>query len=137
MASLARGLEVIQAFTPPAPAALNSQISQRPAFRARRCPALYTLSKLGFVYAEDGKISSCDRKFWRWAAWLASTPLARSAQPVLKLLSEMLNESCSIATLDGDDILYIARASSSRITTIDLDIGSRRPPGRPPWDACC
>ncbi len=31
----------------------------------------------------------------------------------------MLNESCSIATLDGDDILYIARASSSRIMTID------------------
>ncbi|STT08007.1 Pca regulon regulatory protein PcaR [Klebsiella michiganensis] len=60
-------------------------------------------------------------------AWLASTPLARSAQPVLKHLSEMLNESCSIATLDGDDILYIARASSSRIMTIDLDIGSRLP----------
>ena len=39
----------------------------------------------------------------------------------------MLNESCSIATLDGDDILYIARASSSRIMTIDLDIGSRLP----------
>ncbi len=35
--------------------------------------------------------------------------------------------SCSIATLDGDDILYIARASSSRIMTIDLDIGSRLP----------
>lgn len=39
----------------------------------------------------------------------------------------MLNESCSIATLDGDDILYIARASSSRIMTIDTDIGSRLP----------
>ncbi|HID3467347.1 TPA: IclR family transcriptional regulator domain-containing protein, partial [Klebsiella pneumoniae] len=49
------------------------------------------------------------------------------AQPVLRHLSEMLNESCSIATLDGDDILYIARASSSRIMTIDLDIGSRLP----------
>ncbi len=38
----------------------------------------------------------------------------------------MLNESCSIATLDGDDILYIARASSSRIMTIDL--GYRQSP---------
>ncbi|MCP6542177.1 IclR family transcriptional regulator, partial [Klebsiella pneumoniae] len=58
-------------------------------------------------------------------AWLASTPLARSAQPVLRHLSEMLNESCSSATLAGDAILYIPRASSSRIMTIDLDIGSR------------
>lgn len=128
MASLARGLEVIRAFTPQRPLLSISQISQKtgiPRAAVRRC--LYTLSKLGFVYAEDGKISSCDRKFWRWATRLASTPLARSAQPVLKHLSEMLNESCSIATLDGDDILYIARASSSRIMTIDLDIGSRLP----------
>lgn len=39
----------------------------------------------------------------------------------------MLNEPCSIVTLDGDDILYIARASSSRIITIGLNIGSRPP----------
>lgn len=73
------------------------------------------------------RISSCGRGSALGHAWLASTPLARSAQPVLRHLSEMLNESCSIATLDGDDILYIARASSSRIMTIDLDIGSRLP----------
>ncbi len=92
----------------------------------RRC--LYTLSKLGFVYAEDGKNFQLRPRILALGhAWLASTPLARSAQPVLRHLSEMLNESCSIATLDGDDILYIARASSSRIMTIDLDIGSRLP----------
>ena len=129
MASLARGLEVIQAFTPQRPLLSISQISQKtgiPRAAVRRC--LYTLSKLGFVYAEDGKNFQLRPKILALGhAWLASTPLARSAQPVLKHLSEMLNESCSIATLDGDDILYIARASSSRIMTIDLDIGSRLP----------
>ena len=127
MASLARGLEVIQAFTPPLLSI--SQISQKtgiPRAAVRRC--LYTLSKLGFVYAEDGKNFQLRPRILALGhAWLASTPLARSAQPVLRHLSEMLNESCSIATLDGDDILYIARASSSRIMTIDLDIGSRLP----------
>lgn len=39
MASLARGLEVIQAFTPQRPLLSISQISQRPVFRARRCAA--------------------------------------------------------------------------------------------------
>ena len=129
MASLARGLEVIQAFTPQRPLLSISQISQKtgiPRAAVRRC--LYTLSKLGFVYAEDGKNFQLRPRILALGhAWLASTPLARSAQPVLRHLSEMLNESCSIATLDGDDILYIARASSSRIMTIDLDIGSRLP----------
>ncbi|HGS7066945.1 TPA: IclR family transcriptional regulator C-terminal domain-containing protein [Klebsiella quasipneumoniae subsp. quasipneumoniae] len=129
MASLARGLEVIQAFTPQRPLLSISQISQKtgiPRAAVRRC--LYTLSKLGFVYAEDGKHFQLRPRILALGhAWLASTPLARSAQPVLRHLSEMLNESCSIATLDGDDILYIARASSSRIMTIDLDIGSRLP----------
>lgn len=56
MASPARGLEVIQAFTPQRPLLSISQISQKtgiPRAAVRRC--LYTLSKLGFVYAEDGK----------------------------------------------------------------------------------
>lgn len=111
MASLARGLEVIQAFTPQRPLLSISQISQKtgiPRAAVRRC--LYTLSKLGFVYAEDGKNFQLRPRILALGhAWLASTPLARSAQPVLRHLSEMLNESCSIATLDGDDILYIAR----------------------------
>ena len=56
MASLARGLEVIQAFTPQRRQMSISQISQKtgiPRAAVRRC--LYTLGKLGFVYAEDGK----------------------------------------------------------------------------------
>lgn len=129
MASLARGLEVIQAFTPQRRQMSISQISQKtgiPRAAVRRC--LYTLGKLGFVYAEDGKYYQLRPRILSLGhAYLASTPLAKSTQPVLKHLSEMLNESCSIATLDGDDILYIARASSSRIMTIDLDIGSRLP----------
>lgn len=130
MASLARGLEVIQAFTPQRPLLSISQISQKtgiPRAAVRRC--LYTLSKLGFVYAEDGKNFQLRPKILALGhAWLASTPLARSAQPVLKHLSEMLNESCSIATLDGDDILYIAR----RVQFAHYDHRSRhrQPPAR-------
>ncbi|VDZ83178.1 p-hydroxybenzoate hydroxylase transcriptional activator [Kluyvera intermedia] len=49
MASLARGLEVIQAFTPQRRVLSISQISQKtgiPRAAVRRC--LYTLGKLGF-----------------------------------------------------------------------------------------
>ncbi len=68
MASLARGLEVIQAFTPQRPLLSISQISQKtgiPRAAVRRC--LYTLSKLGFVYAEDGKNFQLRPRIRRWA----------------------------------------------------------------------
>ncbi len=129
MASLARGLEVLQAFTPQRRLMSVSQISQRtgiPRAAVRRC--LYTLSKLGFVYAEDGKNYELrPRVLSLGHNWLGASPLANAAQPVLRQLSQTLNESCSMAILDGDDILYIARASTSRIMTIDLHVGSRLP----------
>lgn len=129
MASLARGLEVIQAFTPQRRLMSISQISQKtgiPRAAVRRC--LYTLNKLGFVYAQDGKNFELRPRILALAhAYLGATPLATATQPVLKHISQLLNESCSIATLDGDNILYIARASAERIMTIDLNIGSRLP----------
>jgi IclR family pca regulon transcriptional regulator len=54
-------------------------------------------------------------------------PLAASAQPVLDHVSHVLHESCSIATLEGLDIIYVARANVTRIMSIDLGVGSRLP----------
>jgi len=43
-------------------------------------------------------------------------------------VSERLGESSSIALLDGDDILYVARSSiTRRIMSVDLSIGTRLP----------
>lgn len=39
----------------------------------------------------------------------------------------MLHESCSIAMLDGLEIIYVARESVTRIMSIDLGVGSRLP----------
>jgi len=129
MTSLARGLAVIQAFSQQRRLMSISQISQKtgiPRAAVRRC--LYTLNKLGFVAADDGRNFALRPRILSLGhAYLASTPLAKAAQPVLRHVSNTLNESTSIAILDGDEILYIARASTSRIMTIDLDIGSRLP----------
>ncbi|HTI18284.1 MAG TPA: IclR family transcriptional regulator C-terminal domain-containing protein [Trinickia sp.] len=129
MTSLARGLAVIQAFSPQRRVLTISQISQRtgiPRAAVRRC--LHTLGKLGFVCAEDGRnFSLRPRVLALGHAYLASTPLANAAQPVLRHISNALNESTSVAILDGDEIRYIARTFTSRIMTIDLHVGSRLP----------
>ena len=42
-------------------------------------------------------------------------------------MSAQFRESFSVATLDGDDIVYIARTLGTRVMAVDLHIGSRLP----------
>lgn len=129
MTSLARGLLVIQAFSEREPHLSISQVSKRTGLSracVRRC--LHTLSKLGFAGTDD------ERNFYLRPrvlalghAYLSSTPVASAAQPILEYLSHILNESCSIALLDGMDIVYVARANVARIMAIDLGVGTRLP----------
>ena len=129
MTSLARGLAVMQAFTRASPRLTISQASAQTGLSraaVRRC--MHTLNQLGFVCAEDGKYFSLSPRVLALShAYTSSSRLPVAAQPVLEQLSGVLHESCSVATLDGDELLYVARAHVSRIMTIDLAIGSRLP----------
>ncbi|WP_342755341.1 IclR family transcriptional regulator C-terminal domain-containing protein [Pantoea sp. MBD-2R] len=129
MTSLARGLTVLQAFTPEHASMTVPQLAENTGLHravVRRC--LYTLNALGFVWSSDSRhYQLLPRVLTIGHAWLHSSNLARQAQTALEYLSMQLDESCSVATLDGDAILYIARASKKRIMKIDLDRGSRLP----------
>ena len=129
MASLARGLVVIQAFTPQMPQMTISQLSLRTGLSraaVRRC--LYTLTKLGFAGADEAQRYSLRPKMLTLAnTYTASSTLANAAQPILERMSAVHHESFSVATLDGDDIVYIARSSVNRVMAVDLHIGSRLP----------
>jgi len=129
MTSLARGLIVIQAFTQQAPQMTISQLSVKTGLSraaVRRC--LYTLTKLGFAGAEDGsRYSLRPRMLSLSNTFTASNPLSTAAQPILERMSAALRESFSVATLDGEDIVYIARTTITRVMSVDLHIGSRLP----------
>jgi IclR family transcriptional regulator, pca regulon regulatory protein len=129
MTSLARGLLVIQAFSRRKPHLSISQLSRRTGLSrasVRRC--LHTLSRLGFAGTDDGRnFYLRPRILTLGHSYLSSMPLATAAQPILEHLSQILHESCSIALLDGTDIVYIARANVTRIMAIDLGVGTRLP----------
>jgi IclR family transcriptional regulator, pca regulon regulatory protein len=129
MTSLARGLIVIQAFTQQSPQMTISQLSVKTGLSraaVRRC--LYTLTKLGFAGAEDGsRYSLRPRMLTLSHTYTTSNTLATAAQPILERMSAALHESFSVATLDGEDIVYIARTQVSRVMAVDLHIGSRLP----------
>jgi IclR family pca regulon transcriptional regulator len=130
MASLARGLAVIRAFTQQRRHLTIAQLSQRtgiPRAAVRRC--LYTLSRLGYVASDDGRAYALRPRILALGhAYLSSTPIAIAVQPLLDQITSDLHESSSMAVLEGDDILYIARSSTTmRVMSIDLGIGSRLP----------
>jgi IclR family pca regulon transcriptional regulator len=130
MASLARGLAVIRAFTQQRRHLTIAQLSQRtsiPRAAVRRC--LYTLAKLGYVATEDGRSYALRPRILALGhAYLSSTPLVTAVQPLLDQLSSLLHESSSMAVLEADEILYVARSSTTtRLMSIDLGIGSRLP----------
>src|SRR6266576_2488923 len=104
----------------------NRFVPLRVLSRLPRC--LHTLSKLGFAGSDDRrKFYLLPRVLELGRSYLSSVPLATVAQPVLERLSQILHESCSIALLDGIDIIYVARANVTRIVAIDLGVGTRLP----------
>jgi IclR family transcriptional regulator, pca regulon regulatory protein len=130
MTSLARGLAVIRAFTQQRRHLTIAQLSQRtdiPRAAVRRC--LYTLAKLGYVAADEARGYSLRPGILALGhAYLSSTPLATMVQPLLDHISDQQHESSSMAVLEGDEILYIARSTTmTRLMSIDLGIGSRLP----------
>jgi len=129
MASLARGLEVMRGFSREQRRLSIAQLSHKtgiPRASVRRC--LYTLAQLGYVASDDGRNYALQPKVLGLGhAYLSSTPLVVTAQPFLDRVSETVNESCSLATLDGEDILYLARSVTSRIISVTLNVGSRLP----------
>ncbi len=129
MASLARGLAVVQAFQERKRHLTIAQISHRteiPRAAVRRC--LYTLIKLGYATTDGRTYSLLPKVLTLGHAYLSSTPLAVSAQPYLDRMSEQLHEACNMATLEGEDILYIARsATTQRLISVDLSVGGRLP----------
>jgi IclR family pca regulon transcriptional regulator len=130
MASLARGLAVIRAFAQQRTRLSTAQLSLRTGIpRAAVRRVLYTLCALGYAGSEDGRTFLLHPQILALGyAYLSSMPLAAAAQPLLDQVSSTVHESCSMSVLDGDDILYVARASTSRrIMSIDLGIGSRLP----------
>jgi len=129
MTSMARGLAVINAFQERKRHLTIAQISHRteiPRAAVRRC--LYTLIRLGYATNDGRTYSLLPKVLTLGHAYLSSTPLAVSAQPYLDRISEQVHEACNLATLEGEQVLYLARSTiPQRLISVDLSVGSRLP----------
>jgi IclR family transcriptional regulator, pca regulon regulatory protein len=127
--ALARGLAVLLALSDKKRRMSIAQVSHRtgiPRAAARR--SLHTLAKLGFVAADDARRFYLRPRVLSFShGYLSASPLAVLAQPILDRLGESLHEACSLATLDGDEIVYLARSASSRVMSPFMNVGRRLP----------
>ena len=126
--ALARGLEVISAFEPGRPVMSLSEVAAatglaRPT--ARRI--LLTLRELGYVRAAGSGFALTPRVLELGVAYVRSMNLWDVARPHMETLSARTDESCSIAQLDGSDIVYVARVAVPKIVSLAVQIGTRFP----------
>lgn len=128
LGGLAKGLRIIECFSASTPVLTVSQaaraVSISPA-SARRC--LLTMHELGYL-SYDGKFFRPTPRMRRLGgAYTGSTPLPVLAEPHLRAVRDALEESASLAVLDGDEVSFVARAESQRIVTLNVRLGGRLP----------
>ena len=128
MESLSRGLSVIRAFGGERPQLSGADVAAITGLSraaARRC--LHTLTVLGYATSSNGLFELTPAVLTLGQAYLGSASLASIAQPVLERVTAQLEEASAVAVLDGDEIVFLARAAARRILTVEVSVGSRLP----------
>ncbi|HTF07078.1 MAG TPA: IclR family transcriptional regulator C-terminal domain-containing protein [Asanoa sp.] len=126
--SLDKGLAVIRAFSRSQPRLRLTDVARETGLtRAAARRFLLTLETLGYVGSDGHQFYLRPRVLELGYAFLSSFGVVEIAQDHLEQLAAELHESCSASVLDGHDITYVARASTNRIMTIALSVGTRLP----------
>jgi IclR family pca regulon transcriptional regulator len=90
---------------------------------ARRC--LLTLTELGYLEFDGKYFRPQPRLLALSAAYSGTRALPQIAQPFLKAARDELHESISLAVLDRDAALFVARAEAARLVTTGISVGTR------------
>lgn len=128
MLSLARGLEVIEAFegrTDGLSVADAARVTNLSRAAVRR--SLLTLERLGYVENTGRAYRLKPRVLKLGFSYLSSNSLPAVAQPTLERITEIVHESSSLSVLEGEQIVYIGRSAAKRVMSVGLSVGSRLP----------
>ena len=129
VASLAKGLRVLEAFTADRPmltiteAARLTGLDHGTVFRL-----LQTLAMLGYVerVAESRAFRLTLKVLDLGFAAIARLDLRGAAQPDLRALAGGIAEAASLGVLDGNDVVYVERVQESHLRLgVDIRVGSR------------
>ena len=126
--SLHRGLRVIEllgADRRPMTLSDVAKAANLPRATARRI--LMTLERTGHVGSDGRLFVLTPRVLALASAYLASNQIVAVMQPMMDRVSDETREVCSMAILDSEQVVFIARANPARLFSGGLDIGYRLP----------
>lgn len=125
---LEKGLAIIEAFGQskcPLTLTQAAEITGHSKASVRRC--LLTLCKLGYALQAERQFHLAPRALRLGFAYVVSGSLTKVAQPILEITSERTRESASIAVLDSQDVVFVARSTHRRSLSSGLGVGARLP----------
>ena len=125
---LEKGLSIIEAFgmkKGPLTVTQAAEITGHTKGSVRR--SLLTLCRLGYATQDGYSFVLAPRALRLGYAYVVSDPLTKVAQPILEITSERTQESASIAVLDLQDAVFVARSTHRRSLSSGLGVGSRLP----------
>jgi IclR family pca regulon transcriptional regulator len=126
--SLQRGLAVIRAFDADHPELTLSDVAKITGLaRAAARRFVLTLVDLGYMRADGRLFRLSPRVLELGRPYLTTLTLPEIAAPHLRDFVDEVQESSSVATLDGNDILYVAHVSAKRIMSVSVPVGTRDP----------
>lgn len=119
---------MLEAFTPDRPRlTLADAAKATDMTRASARRILLTLQELGYVGSDDRWFYLRPRVLQLGFAYLSAIPWGPVALPYMKEIVLRLNESCSAAVLDDDNVIYVGRIPALRMTSITLGLGAKVP----------
>jgi IclR family transcriptional regulator, pca regulon regulatory protein len=126
--SLARGFDVIKAFSSGRRPLTISEVAIKTGLtRAAARRYLLTLEMLGCVRQNGAGFTLTPRILDLGFSYLSTVDVVDVALKQMEEVAKSLHETCSLAVLDGTEIVYIGRVPANRIMTINLVVGSRLP----------
>jgi IclR family pca regulon transcriptional regulator len=126
--SVERALAVIKTFSADHPELTLSEIARHTGMtRAAARRFVLTLADLGYLGVVDRKFYLRPTVLELGHTYLSVLSLPQVATPHLTVLSERLHETTSLAVLEGDDIVYVARVGPRRVISSGLTVGTRLP----------
>lgn len=128
MSGLAKGLAVLDSFrTAGSQQTISDTAAATQQSRAvvRRC--LLTLVELGYLTYDGKHFSPTPRVLQLGDTYVETAALPQLAQPHLTAVREQLQESVSLAVLQDDESLFIARREVNRIVNTGVRVGASLP----------
>lgn len=126
--SVEKAFRVLESFSAERPRMSVTEAAEAAGLsRATARRVLLTFQRLGFAETDGRSFGLTPRVLRFGFGYLSALPYWETAQSRMRALADELRESCSMATLDGTEIVYVARVPAARSMSITLSIGSRLP----------